>query len=38
MTSSDFIRRKIKETAHAILPKSKGDAATKIAETQMSHA
>ena len=32
VTSSAFIRRKINETAHAILPKSNGDLAIKNAE------
>jgi len=38
VTSSAFIRRKINEAAHAALPKSKGDTATKLAETQMEFA
>lgn len=38
ITNSAFIRRKINEVAHAALPKSKGDAATKVAETQMEFA
>lgn len=38
ITSSAFIRRKINEVAHAALPKSKGDTATKLAETQMEAA
>lgn len=38
VTSSAVIRRKINEVAHAALPKSKGDTATKMAETQMEFA
>ena len=36
--TSSLIRRRINDAAHSVLPKHKGDAATKLAETQMTSA